>query len=224
MPLALNVGDGLFALAHLAMARLVEAGTSAARSLAATEILDKTSMALIQGQYLDVAFESRLQVAQRDYVDMVAGKTAALFACSTQLGAMLTSDDTETVEHYRRYGHNLGLAFQMTDDILGIWGDPKLTGKPRASDVTGKKKTLPIIYALEKSPTLVEIYRRDHIDEKSLETVFSILDEVEALHYAQSIADEYKNRALGELDATGRNNRAQDHLTDLAHFLTKRDY
>jgi geranylgeranyl diphosphate synthase type I len=224
VPQALNVGDGLFALAHLAMEGLLGRGVSSSRFLAALQVLDRASLALIQGQYLDVSFEERPQVEEGEYLDMVAGKTAALFGCATQLGALLASDDSVVVEHYRRFGQKLGFAFQMTDDILGIWGDPTVTGKPSANDIVRKKKTLPVIYALRKSPALREIYNHDGIDEKRLAVVLGILDEVGARQYTESLADEYKGCGLAELESTRFWNRAQDQLRKLAEFLTVRSH
>lgn len=223
MPQALNVGHGLYALAHLAMERLLDGGISPSRFLAATSVLDRASSALIQGQYLDLSFEERMQVEEQEYMGMVAGKTAALLACATELGVLLTSNDAEIVEHYRRFGENLGFAFQMTDDILGIWGDPEATGKPCASDIASKKKTLPVIYALKRSPALREVYDQDNMDERSLAAVLGILNELGARSYTEGVAAEYRERALADLELTGFQNEAQDHLRELANFFILRN-
>lgn len=223
VPQALNVGDGLFALAHRAMERLPLLGVPSALCLQALQVLDGATLALIQGQYLDLSFEERSQVAETEYLEMVAGKTAALFSCATQLGALLAGDNGARAESYRRFGHCLGVAFQMADDVLGIWGDSAVTGKPAATDILRKKKTLPVIYALGQSATLQEIYARHSIDGQELPTVLDILDRVEARRYAESLADHYKAEGLAELESTGCRNGAHDQLLELVEHLTARN-
>jgi geranylgeranyl diphosphate synthase type I len=224
VPQALNVGDGLFALGHAAMASLADRGVPTSRVLAARQILDRACLALIHGQYLDVSFEERAEVDEAEYLEMVAGKTAALFCCAMELGSLLAGGRREVVEHYRQFGHNLGLAFQMTDDILGIWGDPTVTGKPAASDILQRKKTLPVIYALRASPDLREIYTHDLEGERALPDVLEILDRVGARAYTERLADGYRAQALAELARTGSRNGFHGQLKKLAEFLTVRNY
>jgi len=224
VPQALNVGDGLFALGHVAMASLAKRGVPASQVLAARQILDHACLALIHGQYLDVSFEERAEVDEAEYLEMVAGKTAALFCCATELGSLLAGGEAQVVAHYRHFGHDLGLAFQMTDDILGIWGDPAVTGKPAASDIVQRKKTLPVIYALRASPELRDLYEHDLEDERILPAVLDMLDQVGARPYTERLADRYRAQALEELGLTGPMNGYHDQLEALAEFLTARNY
>jgi geranylgeranyl diphosphate synthase type I len=226
---AINAGDGLFALAHLAMQRLADRGVPLRRVLAAFEIFDGACLALTEGQYLDLSFEGRLDVNVDEYLSMIQGKTAALFGAAAQLGAFIAGSDPQSTARYRRFGENLGLAFQMVDDILGIWGDPQVTGKPAADDIRQRKKTLPIVRALEEEKGtggkgLREIYRREIIDQEAVEAALQILEDLGARHYAKELADEYYQQALAELDATGVENEAQDDLRELAAFLVERTY
>jgi len=229
VPQAINVGDGLFALAHLAMQRLTDRGVPLRRVLAAFEILDGACLALTEGQYLDLSFEARLDVNVDEYLSMIRGKTAALFGAAAQLGAFIAGSDPQSTAHYRRFGENLGLAFQIVDDVLGIWGEPQVTGKPAAEDIRQRKKTLPIVWALEEEKRiwgkgLREIYRREIIDQEAVEAALQILEDLGARHYAKEMADEYYRQALAELDATGVENEAQDDLRELAAFLVERTY
>jgi geranylgeranyl diphosphate synthase type I len=228
-PQAINVGDGLFALAHLAMQRLADRGVPPRRVLAAFEILDQACLALTEGQYLDLSFEARLDVDVEQYLSMIRGKTAALFSAAAQLGALVAGSDTESIARYRRFGENLGLAFQIVDDILGIWGDPGVTGKPAASDIQQRKKTLPIVRTLEEEKRtgnkgLREIYQQETIDERAVEVALNIILDLGARHYAEKMANDCYQQALIELKAMGVGNEAQNDLRELAAFLVERTY
>jgi len=229
VPQAINAGDGLFALAHLAMQRLADRGMSPRRVLTALEILDQACLALTEGQHLDLSFETRLDVDVEQYLSMIRGKTAALFSTAAQLGALVAGSDPASIARYRRFGENLGLALQIVDDILGIWGDPQVTGKPSADDIRQRKKTLPIVRALEEEQRtggkgLKGIYQQEAIDEEAVEAALRILENLEARRYAEIMANDYYQQALAELDATGMENEAQDDLRELAAFLVERTY
>ena len=129
-PQAINAGTAMRVLASLALSRLGENGVSGEKQLRIQRILDESCLRLIEGQYLDISYESRLDIGVTDYLGMIDGKTAALIGCSLELGAFLGTDDEAVIRGLWNFGRNLGLAFQIRDDILGIWGDEKETGKP----------------------------------------------------------------------------------------------
>jgi geranylgeranyl diphosphate synthase type I len=112
----------------------------------------------------------------------------------------------------------------MTDDILGIWGDPEQTGKPAGSDIVRRKKTLPVVYALERSPSFCDLYGDGGNPEANVDVVLDMLEGLEARDHVERLADEYKQRALEELEQTGLRNEAQDRLRELARSLTVRSY
>jgi len=149
VPLAINAGDALFALSRLALYRLLEGGFSERRVLALMRVYDETCLALCEGQYLDISFERRADVTVDAYLEMIGRKTAALVGASVQAGAILATDDPDVVEAYRRFGYDLGMAFQMADDVKGTFWASSDSGKPEAGDVRKRKKTLPIVWALE---------------------------------------------------------------------------
>ncbi len=230
-PQAINAGDGMFALAHLALLRLSEKGLPDDRVLAACRVFDQTCLALCQGQYLDMSFEDRLDVDVDRYLAMIRRKTAALLSCSTRLGALLGSGDAELAARYARFGENLGMAFQIEDDILGIWGEEKVTGKPQAADIRQRKKSLPIVYALQQEASLPaseqrvhKVYQRKVIDEDAIQMVLDSLQALGARQYTQQMALDYHDRALAELEAAGMENEGQDGLRDLATLLVNRKY
>src|SRR5690606_30779806 len=138
-------------LGRKAIWRLLELGVPGDVVIATAQRLDETSLRLCYGQYLDMSFENRLDVSLAEYLEMIAGKSAALIGYTSETGARLAFADKSTIERYRRYGEELGLAFQMRDDILGIWGSEAATGKSASSDILERKKSLPIVYAFEQS-------------------------------------------------------------------------
>lgn len=145
---AINAGDGMFALAHLALQRLFEAGVAAPQVLEAARLLDEASLALCEGQHLDLEFEERLDVTCDDYLAMISGKTSALIGAATAIGALLGGASEDAVGAFREFGCRLGLAFQISDDVLGIWGKAVETGKPAGDDIAARKKSYPVVYAL----------------------------------------------------------------------------
>jgi len=230
-PQAINAGDGMFALAHLALQRLSEKGLPDDRVLAACRVFDQTCLTLCEGQYLDMSFENRLDVDVDQYLAMIRRKTAALMSCSTRLGALLGSGDAGLATRYARFGENLGMAFQIEDDILGIWGEEEVTGKPQADDIRQRKKSLPIVCALQQETSLPvseqrvhKVYRREFIDEDAIKVVLDSLQALGARQYAQQMALDYHKRALAELEAAGMENEGQDGLRELARLLVNRRF
>ena len=111
--------------------------------------LDEAARRLVEGQYLDIDFESRDVVTRGDYLEMIEGKTAALFAAAGAIGARLANAPLERIEALRNWGRHVGLAFQAVDDLLGVWGDPELTGKPARDDLRTRKMSFPVLAWLE---------------------------------------------------------------------------
>ncbi|RLT35678.1 MAG: polyprenyl synthetase family protein [Chloroflexi bacterium] len=159
IPQAINTGDAMFTLARLAMHRLQEAGEEERRVLEAMRELDEACLRLVEGQYLDMAFETRSDVTPGEYVTMAAGKTAAMFGAPFAIGALLGGADGTTVSAFRRFGTHLGLAFQAIDDLLDIWGDPATTGKPLGGDLLSRKRTYPVVASIEAGGAAAEALR-----------------------------------------------------------------
>ena len=128
MPQAINVGDALFILAQLSVIEIKDKFPPEMVSKAGT-IINEACLALSSGQFLDISYEKRAGLTIEDYWPMISGKTAALLSVCTQVGSLLGGADEAAQEAYRNFGHYLGLAFQVQDDYLGIWGDSALTGK-----------------------------------------------------------------------------------------------
>jgi geranylgeranyl diphosphate synthase type I len=198
----INCGDGLFAIAILALGRLYERGVPAERVIDVQRIFTQTCLSLTEGQFLDMGFEDQLDVTLDLYLSMIRRKTASLISCSARLGALLGGAFSQVVEAYAGFGENLGLAFQVIDDILGIWGQEARTGKSACTDILARKKTLPIVYALE-DPDLRAIYAQEVLTEEDVERVLAILERRQAREFAKQYARQYSTQALDLLDRTG---------------------
>lgn len=208
IPLAINAGDAMFAVAHLALNRLIERGVPAEIVVQAQRRFDETCVALTQGQHADIQFETRDNVQVNEYLDMIKGKTSVLLSLCTDLGALIAGCGAETVNHYAQFGLNLGLTFQVQDDILGIWGDETLIGKSATSDIETRKKTLPVLYGLEQSAALRQLYQQSENGGNFVSQVVAELDRVNARPFAEERARHYSAQALHHLTAAEPENTA----------------
>jgi len=225
---AINAGDAMFTLAYLALLRLKEKGIADEKIANSTKMLSLACLQLCEGQYLDVEYENRLDITIEDYLNMAAQKTAALFAVSTSLGAYLGSEDSKLVDFFYLFGKELGIAYQICDDILGIWGTEESVGKS-ASDISQRKKTLPVVYGLQNSKgearkRLEKLYSQKSIEGEDITEVLKILDRLGARGYAEDLAEQYYCRALARLEATRLDTSRQATLKETACFLLKRDF
>ncbi|MBP1705073.1 MAG: Geranylgeranyl pyrophosphate synthase [Chloroflexi bacterium] len=208
VPQAINTGDAVFVLSRIALHRLTELGFPDAKVLRLMRLYDETCLALCEGQYLDIwAGEHDQPMSVERYFDMIGRKTAALIAASIEAGALLATDDEAVVSRYRAFGWALGLAFQLNDDLLGIWGQETATGK-QPSDLARHKKTLPVIYALEHGAPadrarLLEIYARPDPGSAEVAEAVAILERSGAREFTRSEAHRYRDEALAQLDAAG---------------------
>ena len=149
VPQAINTGDLIFSLSRVALHRLTDLGFSDAKVLRLMRLYDETCVMLCEGQYIDIATSASDEPMTVElYFDMIGRKTAALISASIEAGALLATDDESVITGYRRFGWSLGLAFQLNDDLLGIWGQEQATGKV-PTDIARHKKTLPVLYAFE---------------------------------------------------------------------------
>lgn len=221
---AINAGDAMFALSHLALNRLAERGVNPAIVVQALRRFDETCVELTQGQHADMDFEQRPQVSVEDYLAMITGKTAVLIALSAELGALIAGVGEKTVHHYAEYGRQLGLAFQVIDDILGIWGDETRTGKSAATDISTKKKTLPVLHGLAQNATLRQLYAHHQPDEAFVQQAIALLDESGSHEFARQQAAAHSQSATQHLQAAMPAGKAGQALDQLTTMLLSRDY
>lgn len=220
---ATNAGDAMFALAHLELLRVSDS-LPASVVLAASKSLIQTCLHLTQGQFLDLAFEQRLDVSTDEYLRMIKGKTSALLAACTEIGALITSCQEQICQAYKRFGYNLGLAFQAQDDLLGIWGDCGLTGKSNASDLVSGKKTLPVIFGLNNQGKFLQRWLQGPISSEEAPAIAKLLAEEGALEYTRQQVDLLTEQAVQALDNAHPQGEAGDALIELANYLLQRRY
>jgi len=221
---AINAGDALLALSHLAMNRLSERDVAPATVVHALRRFDEVCVRLTQGQHADMNFEKRDEVSVAEYMEMITGKTAVLLSLCTELGALVAGCDVETVTYYAKFGLDLGLAFQVKDDILGIWGDEAVIGKSAATDILTKKKTLPVLYGLSQSDALRQLYQQPATGNGFVQQVVQLLNDNGAYDFAVAKATAYSQSALHHLEAAQPDGSAYVALKDLAHMLLQRNY
>lgn len=221
----LNAGDGMFMLARLALDHMSQRGMEPHKCVSINLEFDATTLKLCHGQFLDLSFEARHDVSIDEYLEMIRGKTAALISAAARLGALIGTANAALIETFARFGENLGLAFQITDDILGIWGDPAITGKSAATDILSKKKSLPALIGLthpQHGAALREIYAQPQLAPADVQRVLELLDQVEARQRTQARSDEYRAAALNALEATGIHNGALERLRGITEAMTQR--
>lgn len=206
VPQAINTGDLVFSLSRVALHRLTDLGFSDAKVLRLMRLYDETCVQLCEGQYIDIATSAQDEPMTVDlYFDMIGRKTAALIAASIEAGALLATDDEEVIARYRRFGWSLGLAFQLNDDLLGIWGQEQKTGKV-PTDVVRHKKTLPVLYAFEHAEDadrarLAELHAKPGPSDAEVAEIVAILERAGADAFTRTEARRHRDAALAELDA-----------------------
>ncbi|MBG7609369.1 MAG: polyprenyl synthetase family protein [Anaerolineae bacterium] len=219
---AVNAGDAMFSLAHLALMRM-ENSSPLKVTLQATNVLRQACLTLTQGQYLDISYENRTDVSIEDYWPMVEGKTATLLATCTELGALIAEADENTRSAYRDFGRDLGLAFQALDDILGIWGESEQIGKSTASDLVEGKKSLPILFALEQQGMFAKRWHQGPIQPEECTSLAALLETEGARDFTLNEASRLTNLALTALAKANPQGDAGQELTALANQLLCRE-
>jgi geranylgeranyl diphosphate synthase type I len=217
-------GDALLALAE---DLLLEVGSRG--GYWAARCLTAAAQRLIAGQALDLGFEERDDVTLDECVSMAGDKTGALIACACSIGAMLADAPAPLVTGLAGFGSEVGLAFQLVDDLLGIWGSPEATGKPVLSDLRTRKKSLPVVAALtadhSAATALHELLTQpEPLSEDDLYRAATLVEEAGGRAWADAEANRRMEAATAYLDGTGIPTDVRGELLDIAAFITFRDY
>ena len=220
---ALLSGDGLLAAAVGCLVR-------GSAPVATTRLLTDCLIELVNGQAADMAFEGRPwtgpeAVTIEEHNAMVAGKTGALLACAAGLGALLGGASPDTVDAMWRAGRHLGMAFQAVDDVLGIWGDPAVTGKPVLGDLRRRKKTLPVVVGLSgrvAPPDVLVWLSGTPSGTADLHRIAAFISEAGGRGAAVRQADSHLGEAVDIIDRVAVDRAAAIRLTDLARFILRR--
>lgn len=216
---AINTGDALFALARLSSHRLLERGVDPRRVLEVQRWTDQACLELTKGQHLDLAFDIGAAQRLERYLRMIEAKTSSLLAASCAAGGTVAGAQPTRVAALREFGLQLGLAFQIMDDVLGTWGAQDATGKSADDDLIARKPTYPALFGLESSPEFAELWADP---ESELEPMIAALEAAGAREAAQSAAAEHTQRALARLEEARPAASAGGALRGLAERLLER--
>jgi len=225
---AINSGDAMFTLAHRMLEASSEQDIDAPCVLRAMRAFDEACIALTIGQHLDLSFENRTDVSSTEYMTMIMGKTGALTQAACAIGAILANAPSSRVAALADFGARIGIAFQLQDDVLGIWGEPEKTGKV-GSDLSHRKKTLPVLYASERNSAIRDLYfdhtspaSSDGIDAQHVSLLSILIEQCGGRAFTEQAAlDEY-NKALSGLGAAQISGPAANALRELAQSLLGR--
>jgi geranylgeranyl diphosphate synthase type I len=219
---AILTGDAMLALAQEV---LLESGS--AHAATAARMLAAATGELVRGQVADLAFERRTDVGLAECLRMAAGKTGSLLSVSAAIGAVLAGAPSTLVDALAGYGAAMGLAFQLVDDVLGIWGDPASTGKAVFSDLRSKKKSLPVTYAVEQGAAelagwLAEPAGTDY-PEDELRRVAGLVDAAGGRAWALAEADRQMRQGRQLLAGVAMPPGPRRELVALGRFLVTRE-
>jgi geranylgeranyl diphosphate synthase type I len=197
----INAGDALCAISYLTLLH-EEAVVPPNRVVEMLNVLHEANLLMCEGQSLDISFETSSTVGMEQYLEMIGGKTGALFAASCELGALAAGAEPSRAREYARLGRAYGLAFQIRDDVLGTWGSSEVTGKPSGADIARRKWSFPVVWALDTGPSadrevVARAYaRQSRLDAEGVSAVIGALDRLGA----RAAADDAHDRALDDAD------------------------
>lgn len=204
---AINAGDGMHALARLAMFRLLERGVSAEATFHAVQVLDEASLRTCEGRFLDLEAQEKIDLSVDAYLKMASDKMGALLSCAMKLGALMGASDDSRADALGECGAKLGLAMQIQADLQELWGsrDDKSAA---STEVMNKKKLLPVVYAWEKAEVsdkrrLGEIYFKRVLEPDDVSKVRGIIEELGAKAACEGFVAQYRTEAIAALDAAG---------------------
>ena len=247
---AINAGLALSCYARLAIHRMTLRNVPSNKVLAISSVLENAVIDICQGQFMDISFVNAPTVRVKEYLRMVRGKTAALFATSCVVGAMLASPEPKEVPappdipdgkrfRYMRFnpvlfaawefGLNMGVAFQIHDDYLGIWGDEALVGKT-ANDIQEKKRSLPVVLALEQFPdeevtprkTMRNWLNADFISKEAAADIRAWMDNKGIPQRVKRVEARYLKMARGNLNSLPIQREWVEYFDEVFSFLSDR--
>ncbi len=233
IPKALVGGDAMQSLGDLCLLktglRCCRPGVAPHVALQVSEILTESYLEMIEGQCLDLGFESRTDITTGDYLHMIAGKTGALIRSALHIGALLATEDREKTQAFAGFGSHLGRAFQIRDDYLGIWGDQGTTGKSTGNDIRRRKKSFPVVYAFEHASgasrdELLRIYGREDLEDADVEQVMAILDELDTAGHSDLVVQDSARAAVQALAGVSLPPWVRAEVEELVDFLARRLY
>ena len=189
-------------------------------------LFNQTASAVCEGQQLDMDFEKRTAVSLEEYVSMITLKTSVLLAASLQLGAILGGAGDGNQHHLYEFGKNLGIAFQVQDDFLDVFGDPEKFGKQIGGDILSNKKTFLLIHALETATPEQLVVLQNLLENNAadkVEKVTQIFKDCKVDEWAKELKNKYLQTALQHLEDTAVISARKKPLLELASYLIQRE-
>ena len=221
---AILSGDSMLVLAYQRMQEC-----SAEKLPAVLEVFTTTALEIGEGQQYDMEFETRDDVREEEYIEMIRLKTSVLLACAMKIGALMADAPQEDIDNLYRFGEQMGLAFQLQDDYLDVYGDPMVFGKAIGGDIVSNKKTYMLINAINKAQgedleTLMRWIDAKEFDRsEKVKAVTVVYDRLGIGDLAKAKMEEYYAEALAALDRVAVEESRKSLLRDYAAKMMKRD-
>ncbi len=221
---AILAGDVLYSKAYQVISSNSKISSKAIHNLVTN--LSKSCVEVCEGQVLDIKMaEGKRIPSQKEYIEMIEKKTAALFEVSCAMGAICAGKKQEDVKNLSTFGKNLGIAFQITDDLIGVLGDPKVTKKPVGNDLREGKKSLPILLAVNRAKgsnkkEILEVFGNTKASKKKIESAVNVIRDLGIEEDVRKEASRYSSRAKKSLDKYS--GLAKAELISLLDFVVKR--
>ena len=224
IPLAILAGDVLYSKAYNTIS-----SKSKLSSNYTTQLVSKLSKACIEiceGQVNDIKFAENKKIpTEKEYIKMIEKKTAVLFEVSCAMGAICAKRKQKDVKNLSVFGRNLGIAFQITDDLIGIIGDSKITKKPVGNDIREGKKSLPIILAIKKArgqnrTKIMQVFGNSGVSKQQINLAVNVIRSLGVEKEVRDVALKYAQRA--EKSISSYTGSAKNEMTGLLNFVTKR--
>lgn len=196
---------------------------------AVLDVFTTTALEIGEGQQYDMEFETRDDVREDEYIEMIRLKTSVLLACAMKIGALMADAPQEDIDNLYRFGEQMGLAFQLQDDYLDVYGDPKVFGKAIGGDIVSNKKTYMLINAINRAQgedleTLMRWIDAKEFDRsEKVKTVTAVYDRLGIGDLAKAKMEEYYAEALAALDRVAVEESRKSLLRDYAAKMMKRD-
>lgn len=222
--LAVLSGDSMLVLAYQ---RMTECDSHLAEVL---RLFTETALEIGEGQQMDMEFETRNDVCEEEYIEMIRLKTSVLLACAVKIGALLANAPADDADNLYRFGEKIGLAFQLQDDYLDVYGDPAVFGKAIGGDIVSNKKTYMLINAFNRADNAqrAELERwiraTDFDRQEKVKAVTGLYDEMGIDRLAQQKIAGYFNESKTYLDRVGVSDERKSELMRYAQRMMKRRY
>lgn len=222
---AINAGDGMHALARLALFRLMDQGVSPDTIFNAVKLLDEASLRTCEGRFLDIESQERIDTNVDSYIKMASSKTGALVSCAMGMGALIASKDEAVIKAMSNSGTQIGLAMQLRSDLRELWDDDN--SPPSYSlEVMNKKKLFPVVYALEHSTVkekrkIGEIYYKRVLGSEDIIKLQKIVVEVGAKQECENLIEKYRNEALTTLDIPSVSAQCRSNIVGFMDLVLK---